>query len=100
MIGRLRRRRRRANEASCAEVAQALQSYLDGQVDDVTAQRVRHHLDRCRDCGLEAETYLVIKDALARQRSSIDPDAVERLRAFGQGLTGQPPGHDDADSPA
>lgn len=84
-------RRRRGGEANCAEVAKVLQSYLDGQVDDLAAGRVRHHLEHCRRCGLEAETYEAIKAALARRPPQVDTDAVERLRAFGQRLAEQGP---------
>jgi len=82
----LRWRRRDGNEANCAEVAAVLQQFLDGQVDDLTTQRVRRHLEACRRCGLEAETYTAIKDALARRRPVPDDDAVERLRTFGERL--------------
>lgn len=82
----LRWRRRDGNEATCAEVAAVLQQFLDGQVDDVTTQRVRRHLEACRRCGLEAETYTAIKDALARRLPTLDDDAVERLLTFGEHL--------------
>ncbi|MGD9798173.1 MAG: anti-sigma factor [Microbacteriaceae bacterium] len=80
--------RRNDDEATCAEVAGILQHFLDGQVDDMTAQRVRRHLEACRRCGLEAQTYTAIKDALARHRPAPDDEAVERLRAFGEELGG------------
>ena len=79
-------RLRAGQEATCAEVAQVLQSYLDGQVDDLTARRVRRHLEHCRRCGLEAETYDAIKDALARRGHDVDAQSLDRLRAFGQRL--------------
>ncbi|MBW3536495.1 MAG: zf-HC2 domain-containing protein [Actinobacteria bacterium] len=82
---------RRGGEASCAEVAQVLQSYLDGRVDDLTARRVRRHLEHCRRCGLEAETYEAIKAALARRSHQVDTDALQRLRAFAQRLGEQGP---------
>lgn len=93
------RRRGQGPETTCAEVAAALQSYLDGQVDEMTARRVSRHLEACRRCGLEAHTYQAIKDALARRRSDVDPDALERLRSFGERLADEgPPG--EAESPA
>lgn len=82
----LRWRRRDSHQATCAEVAAVLQQFLDGQVDDVTTQRVRRHLEACRRCGLEAETYTAIKDALARRRPAVDDDSLERLREFGRSL--------------
>jgi anti-sigma factor RsiW len=51
----------------CLRVSRVLQSYLDGVVDEVTARRVARHLERCRRCGAEADTYSAIKAALARQ---------------------------------
>lgn len=75
-------RRGQDGEASCAEVAKVLQSYLDGQVDDLNAARVRRHLDHCRRCGLESETYQAIKEAIARRADHVDDDAYERLREF------------------
>jgi anti-sigma factor (TIGR02949 family) len=85
------RRWRARGEASCAEVARVLQSYLDGQVDDLTAQRVHRHLEHCRRCGLEAETYEAIKDAIARRAARVDPATLERLRAFGERLAEEGP---------
>ena len=79
--------------ASCREVARALQSYLDGEVDELTARRVGRHLERCRRCGLEAQTYAEIKQALSRRGPGVvDPAAVERLRAFGDQLLDADPG--------
>ncbi|RMH86227.1 MAG: zf-HC2 domain-containing protein [Actinomyces sp.] len=78
--------RRRQGPASCREVGRVLQSYLDGVVDDTTARRVAEHLEECRRCGLEYETYHTIKQALARRRDRVDPDALARLRDFGRHL--------------
>jgi len=62
-------------------VARVLQSYLDGAVDARTLQLVSAHLEDCRRCGLEVETYTALKQALHRVG---DPPAapVERLRTF------------------
>ncbi|MPY49878.1 anti-sigma factor family protein [Streptomyces acidicola] len=76
---------------SCAQVLRVLQEYLDGETDDVTARRVRAHLDGCRDCGLEARTYREIKNALVRQEQP-DARAVARLRGFGESLLDPAPG--------
>lgn len=89
-------RQRSDAAASCREVGKVLQAWLDGQVDDVTARRVRRHLDDCRRCGLEASTYAEIKSALARRAPHPDAAAIERLEAFGQRLLDDPPG--DANS--
>ncbi len=93
------RRRRAEREASCAEVAQVLQSYLDGQVDDLTARRVSRHLEHCRRCGLEADTYQAIKEALSRRGREVDAETLERLRAFGARLAEEGDGG-QAGSPA
>jgi anti-sigma factor RsiW len=78
------------DEANCMQVARVLQSYLDREVDDLTARRVGRHLEHCRRCGLKAETYEAIKDAIAR-RSQVDTEALARLRAFGQRLAEEGP---------
>lgn len=69
----------------CLRVTRVLQSYLDDAVDEVTARQVAEHLEQCRRCGLRADTYLAIKDALAR-REHAPADAVDRLRAFAEQL--------------
>ena len=81
---------------SCRQTARVLQSYLDGETDEVTTRRVAAHLEDCRRCGLEAATYTEIKKALAR-RAAVPPGAAERLRAFGDTLLTAPddtPGRD------
>lgn len=77
----------------CLKVTRVLQSYLDGVVDEATARRVAEHLERCRRCGLEADTYRTIKAALARHKRT-PTEAVGRLRSFAERLAadGQPPG--------
>ncbi|MEW2634306.1 anti-sigma factor [Streptomyces sp. NPDC048389] len=76
------------------QVARVLQSYLDGETDEVTARRVAAHLEDCRRCGLEASVYQEIHNALAR-RTDPDSAAVDRLRAFGTSLLSDPPAGDD-----
>jgi len=77
--------------ASCRQVGRLLQSYLDGEVDDLTARRVARHLDLCRRCGLEASTYAEIKKALARRGTPVPGDAHERLLRFAEHLMDTPP---------
>ncbi len=91
---RLRRNRRsRSNAAaSCREVARVLQEYLDGQGDEVSAQRVRAHLEACRDCGMEATVFEELISALARRAPDLDAGAVERVRQFSQELLDDGPG--------
>jgi anti-sigma factor RsiW len=76
--------------ASCMKVMRVLQSYLDGQTDEVTTRRVANHLEACRRCGLEAATYRELKASLARRAPQVDADTVERLRAFGRDLAVRP----------
>jgi anti-sigma factor RsiW len=74
--------------ASCMQAMKVLQSYLDGQTDDVTTRRVASHLEVCRRCGLEAATYREIKTSLARSAARVDSDVLARLRDFGAKLSG------------
>lgn len=76
----------RGDEASCAEVADHLQAYLDGHTEPEQVQRIAKHLEHCRRCGLETRTYTEIKSALSRQGEPVDRDAVRRLTDFGQEL--------------
>jgi predicted anti-sigma-YlaC factor YlaD len=69
----------------CLRVTHVLQSYLDGVVDEVTARRIAAHLDDCRRCGLRADTYTEIKNALGRHEPT-PPPALTRLREFADTL--------------
>lgn len=71
---------------SCHQVGEVLQQYLDGHIDDERASRIEQHLEECRRCGMEADTYERIKATLAAQRSDIPQESVDRLRAFGERL--------------
>lgn len=81
--------RRRHDELRCKEVARVLQTHIDGELDAATAAKVSAHLESCRRCGMEASTYHDLKDSLTRLSEPVDPDAVERLRAFVDDLTTQ-----------
>jgi len=70
----------------CMRTMPNLQSYLDGNLDEVTARRVATHLEDCRRCGLEVTVYTEIKTALAEKRDSIDPDVLDRLQHFASQL--------------
>jgi len=77
--------------SECHQVAKVLQSYLDGETEAPTSHMVAEHLEVCRKCGLEASTYLAIKTAIAAnapEETSVDDDAVARLRDFADGLSG------------
>lgn len=80
-----KRRDAAQRDLDCLEVARVLQSYLDGEINEFMAQRVKEHLEDCRRCGLEVEIYGEIKRALTRHKA-LDSQAVARLRAFGEAL--------------
>lgn len=83
---------RRPPPSRCHEAAQNLQAYLDGELDEGTAEVVAEHLEMCRRCGMELATYDAIKAVIgatgdgAPMRAE-DAAAVDRLRAFADGLT-------------
>ena len=87
----IRRRllRKASTEVNCREVGRVLQSYIDNDVESDFAEKIAAHLEKCKDCGLEYETYTRIKDSLAgHQNDQLDADAIARLRDFGRNLTG------------
>ena len=72
---------------SCAEVGKLLQHYLDDELDAARADKIAGHLEDCRRCGLEAETYERIKLSLATRDPAPEHDPVlHRLRAFADEL--------------
>lgn len=89
----------RRGELRCREAARLLQRYLDEELDGLGSRRVARHLETCRRCGMDADTYQQIKEAL-RRSAGPPADAVARLRAFGRQLaeSGTPPpgGHEPA----
>ena len=66
----------------CMRIKPLLQSYIDGELDDIDAVRVSRHLDACRRCGLAADTFHAIKAGLNRLAAEPDREAVERLERF------------------
>jgi anti-sigma factor RsiW len=70
----------------CHEVGELLQHYLDGHTDADRSRRIEEHLEECRRCGMEAETYERIKATLAAHRPEVPSESVDRLRAFGERL--------------
>ncbi|MFN2506106.1 MAG: anti-sigma factor [Acidimicrobiales bacterium] len=79
-------RRWRRRRLMCPEVRRTLQRYLDGEVDDDWAARVRAHLEDCRRCGLEADTYQALKANLEARGPEVPDELVTRLRQFAEGL--------------
>jgi anti-sigma factor RsiW len=72
--------------ARCLRTSRALQRYLDGEADDLTAARAAEHLETCRRCGLQARTYQAIKEALRSGSRDVDDLALRRLYAFSRSL--------------
>ena len=81
--------RRRKPAVNCREVGKVLQSYLDGDVEEDFAALIAEHLEACKHCGLEYETYSQIKSSLAGQRPEVSDAVVARLRDFGESLAGE-----------
>ena len=72
---------------SCPEVGRLLQRFLDDELgDEIEIELLADHLEACKRCGLEAETYQKIKDALASRRTPVPRESVDRLREFGERL--------------
>lgn len=70
----------------CHQVGKLLQQYLDGHIDAGRAARIEAHLEDCRRCGMEADTYERIKTTLAAQRPHMAPESIDRLREFSRRL--------------
>jgi len=78
---------RPGEQLSCSEVGRSLQRFLDGELPGgVAAEALSAHLDECRRCGLEADVYRRIKDAIEHRRPEVPEESVRRLREFGQRL--------------
>ncbi len=78
---------------SCHQVAQVLQSFLDGEVDEDTAGQVTAHLEMCRRCGLEGDVYREIKESLSRCASPVPELTLRRLQHFSEELGTRASGH-------
>ena len=65
-------------EVDCRYVAQRVNQFLDGELDEAEADDLRHHIDACGHCLDEAD----LLDALKRliRRASTCPQAPEALR--------------------
>lgn len=78
---------RRRRTISCRQVGRSLQEYLDGELDDPElVARLRDHLAACRDCGLEADTYRALRDAMRHCAPVVESPELARLRDFGARL--------------
>jgi len=86
MTGWFKRVFGRKGPMNCRQVGAVLQEFLDGDIDADKAKRIEQHLEECRRCGLEAETYERIKATLAAQRPEVPEESIQRLRDFGERL--------------
>lgn len=85
---RLMMRLRRKAGISCARVQDLVQSYLDGELEDGPEREcLIAHLEMCRLCGVEAETYERIKASLA---ADPPPGSVDRLIQFAASIPDMP----------
>lgn len=78
--------RRPSEPLDCHAVGELLQHYLDDELDPKRSELIAAHLEDCRRCGLEAETYERIKRTLATRRAEVPVESLARLRGFGRGL--------------
>ncbi|MFC7217450.1 zf-HC2 domain-containing protein [Streptomyces polyrhachis] len=78
-------RRRDRRPLDCAQVAGALQGFVDGEIRPRLAARVAEHLGCCAWCGFEADAYREIKRALAHHEP-VDRAVLARVRAFAESL--------------
>ena len=65
-----------------------LQAWLDDALTEPERTRVRRHLEICRRCGLEAQTYRAIRTSLRARGTRVDAAARQRLQAYVDDLTG------------
>lgn len=78
---------RRSRPYDCREVRRLMQAFLDGELSAREMDRVAAHVEDCRPCGIDSETYRRIKADLARLRVAPDRSAVARLERFVDELT-------------
>jgi anti-sigma factor RsiW len=75
---------------SCRQVGRLLQTYLDSELPNARAVLVADHLDACRRCGLEADSYRWLKAQLAGLAPHTDECQLDRVRRFADELADQP----------
>lgn len=66
---------------TCDEALRLLASFLDGELQVVTRDRVEHHLEICRACFSRAEFERRLKTELGRLgREEISPGFQQRIQ--------------------
>lgn len=68
-----------AERRRCRAAQRMLQSYVDGELLSDEALRVAEHINRCVDCCMEAASYRLLHEALARLREDVDQARLARL---------------------
>ncbi|MCH7788454.1 MAG: zf-HC2 domain-containing protein [Acidobacteria bacterium] len=76
---------RSKNPHTCRQVGRVIQSYLDDELDEQRRAAVESHLENCRNCGLDAETFNRLRASLLRVQP-MDDAVLNRLRDFGESL--------------
>lgn len=77
------RRRTITKPLNCRQVGKILQHYLDDRLDPSRRALMDAHLHDCRRCGMELDAYRTLCEELARCRTALPLDTVQRLRDFG-----------------
>lgn len=77
------------NALSCRQVTAVLQEYLDNELAPDEVPKVLAHLEKCRDCGLEAEIYTSMKSSLQSHQEEPSDDSMAKIRALAQQLATQ-----------
>lgn len=87
-----------AKGMSCSQVEAVLQQYLDEELDPAEVPKVLAHLEKCKDCGLEADLYNRIRGSLLQHQQAPDADSMARIRAMAHelALSGPPEGADQS----
>ena len=55
----------------CTQVAIYVQSFIDGEQISISIDALEVHLHRCAPCGLEADEFRKLKEALARRKTEV-----------------------------
>lgn len=71
---------------SCRQLGPVLQSYIDDEAHELDVEAIRRHLEACRNCGLEYDTYIELKERLSRQTPAVPADVTQRLLDFSRKL--------------
>lgn len=79
--------KKRRSRDVCARAAARIQEIVDGEVPPGKAAReLERHIAECPPCKQEAESLMVLKQAIARVSGQADPETVARLEALARGL--------------